>query len=149
MLDTRRRTIPLTAGAALMFAAAALQGCAEKPTPVAAGPQPQLFSVDFQGAAKSCSVPKLTLDAGKAAQASMKVRNDGGWCAVTVARDGEPYAAGLLTQAPDHGKVYVHPVGDDTRIDYTPSPGFSGTDTFAVTLLPGRPVLHVAVTVLR
>lgn len=141
--------IPLGACAALTLAAAALQGCAEKPKPVAAGPQPQLFSVDFQGAAKSCTVPKkVSLDPGKTTHAVMKLRNDGGWCAITVADDGHPYAAGLLTRQPDHGQVYIHPVGDTTRIDYTPSLGFSGLDSFEVTLLPGQPVLHVAVTVL-
>lgn len=149
LLDSRRRMIPLGACAALTLAAAALQGCAEKPKPVATGPQPHLFSVDFQGAAKSCTVPKTPgLDGGKTTQAAMKMRNDGGWCAISVADDGKPYAAGLLTQRPDHGRVYIHPVGDATRIDYTPLLGFSGADSFAVTLLPGRPELHVAVTVL-
>ena len=53
----------------------------------------------------------------------MQVGNDGGWCGITVAQDGKPYDAGLLTQAPEHGKVYIHPVGDATRIDYTPDLG--------------------------
>ena len=43
--------------------------------------------------------------------------------------------------------VYIHPVGDDTRIDYTPDLGFSGIDSFVVRLLPGNPVLRVNVTV--
>ena len=131
---------------ALALAGAALQGCGGKP----AGPAPpstRLFSSDFQGAAKTCVVAKFKLDAGKSASTSMQVGNDGGWCAMTVAQDGKPYDAGLLTQAPEHGDVYIHPVGDNTRIDYTPAMGFSGADSFAVTLLPDRPMLHVDVVV--
>lgn len=135
------------AGAALLLAVVALQGCAEKPAPVAAAPQPRLFAADFQGAAKHCTVSKVALAPGKTADATMQVANDGGWCAISVALDDAPYAAGLLSTPPDHGKVYIHPVGNDTRIDYTPALGFRGSDGFTVTLLPGRPVLQVSVTV--
>ncbi len=92
-------------------------------------------------------VPKLKLEPGKEVPASMQVNNDGGWCGITVAQINKPYDAGLLTQAPDHGAVYIHTVGDETRIDYTPERGFSGADTFAVRLLPGNPVIRVSVTV--
>lgn len=131
---------------ALALIGAILQGCAEKPPPPEA-PQPRLFASDFQGGAKQCSAPRVTLQAGKETPAAMQVGNDGGWCGIGVALDGQPYAAGLLTQAPEHGKVYIHPVGNDTRIDYTPDLGFSGSDSFVVTLLPGSPVLRVTVTV--
>jgi hypothetical protein len=143
--NIRQQPIRRAAWLALALAGAVLQGCAEKPAP--AQSQTRLFASDFQGGAKSCVVPKPRLDAGKEVSATMQVGNDGGWCGITVAQDGKPYAAGLLSQAPDHGNVYIHPVGDDTRIDYTPERGFSGTDTFVVKLLPGNPMLHVAVTV--
>ncbi len=78
----------------------------------------------------------------------MTLANDGGWCAVSVHQDGPtPFTAGLLTTRADHGKVYVHSVGDDTRIDYTPEPGFGGNDAFTVTLLPGNATIQVAATV--
>ncbi|HUB49471.1 MAG TPA: hypothetical protein VMB73_31235 [Acetobacteraceae bacterium] len=124
-----------------------LQGCGAQPGPQA--PQPRLFSSDFQGAAKSCTVPKPSLAAGKETAAAMTVANDGGWCAISVADDGKPYASGLLTELPAHGEVYIHPVGNMTRIDYTPDVGFAGSDAFAVRLLPGNPVLRVSVTVRR
>jgi hypothetical protein len=146
-LPQTRPGFRFTTWAALVLAGAVLQGCAEKPAPVAAARQPQLFATDFQGAAKRCTVPKVTLETGKTVEAGMKIGSGGGWCAISVAHDDAPYAAGLLTRAPEHGKVYIHPVGDDTRIDYTPALGFTGTDSFVVTLLPGRPALHVAVTV--
>ena len=50
----------------------------------------------------------------------MKLGNDGGWCAITVNNGGRPFDAGLLAAAPAHGKVLVHTVGNNTRIDYTP-----------------------------
>jgi hypothetical protein len=132
---------------ALALAGVVLQGCAEKPPPPPAQPHARLFVSDMQGGAKTCVVPKLKLDAGKEFSASMQVANDGGWCGITVGQDGKPYDAGLLTQAAEHGAVYIHPVGDDTRIDYTPELGFSGNDSFVVTLLPGSPVLRVTVAV--
>lgn len=124
-----------------------LQGCGPNPGPQAPGPR--LFSSDFQGAAKSCTVPKPALAAGKETAAAMTVGNDGGWCAISVADDGKPYATGLLTASPAHGDVYIHPVGNMTRVDYTPDVGFAGNDAFTVRLLPGSPVLRVSVTVRR
>jgi len=131
---------------ALALTGMALQGCAQK-APPAAEQHARLFASDFEGGAKRCIVPKLTLQAGKESPAAMRVGNDGGWCGITVAQDGQPYAAGLLEQSPGHGKVYIHPVGDDTRIDYTPELGFAGADSFVVKLLPGAPVIRVSVTV--
>jgi len=94
-------------------------------------------------------VPKVSLAPGKVTPVAMQVGNDGGWCGISVALDGHPYAAGLLSTPATHGRVHIHPVGDNTRIDYTPDRGFIGSDSFIVTLLPGRPVLRVGVTVVR
>jgi hypothetical protein len=86
----------------------------------------------------------------------MTVGNDGGWCAISVMQPASskesgptPYKAGLLTSRPAHGKVYVHTVGDATRIDYRPAPGYAGPDSFAVTLVPGNAVLRADVTVTK
>ena len=66
--------------------------------------------------------------------------------AITVAQSGRaPFSAGLLTSPPAHGKVLVHAVGDETRIDYTPTRGFTGSDAFAVTLIPGDPVVRAKI----
>jgi hypothetical protein len=120
--------------------------CTQPPAPVSTT---RLYAIDLAGAAKQCSVSKVALAAGKETAATMTVGNTGGWCAISVSEGGRPYAAGLLTTPAQHGKVYVHQVGDDTRIDYTPDTGFAGPDSFTVTLLPGRPMLRVAVTVTR
>jgi len=96
----------------------------------------------------------------------MAVVNDGGWCGILVSQNAapsrsnkgawaalgatqakQPFAAGLLQTRAQHGRVYIHAVGDETRVDYTPDPGFTGNDQFAVRLIPGDPVLTVAVTV--
>ena len=64
-----------------------------------------------------------------------------------MANRGRPFDTGLLTGRPDNGKVLVRRVGDTTRIDYTPNARFTGTDSFAVKLIPGDSVVKVAVTV--
>lgn len=124
-----------------------LASCMEQPPPAASGAR--LYAIDLAGGARHCVVPKVVLAPGKATPVAMQVGNDGGWCGISVALDGNPYAAGLLSTPPAHGRVHIHPVGDNTRIDYTPDSGFIGSDSFVVTLLPGRPAIHATVTVVR
>jgi hypothetical protein len=124
-----------------------IAGCAQKPPPQVS--TTRLYAIDQQGAAPNCKVsPNISLTAGKQTDATMAVGNNGGWCAISVAQPGpHPYNAGLLTARPAHGKVYIHTVGDNTRIDYTPDSGFAGADSFTATLLPGNAAIRVAVTV--
>ena len=68
----------------------------------------------------------------------------GGWCALTVANDGKPYAAGLVERRPEQGRVYIHSVGDETRVDYTPDAA-AVADRFAVQLIPGDATITVTV----
>lgn len=138
-----RRALPL----ALAGAAALLQGCAKEEAP-ARGPA-IVYSTDLRGGAAQCRTPeKLAPAPGQPTEARIAVGNDGGWCAVTVAAPGdEPFAAGLLSTRPQHGRVYIHTVGYWTRIDYTPARGYAGPDAFAVELLPGSAMLRVSVTV--
>jgi hypothetical protein len=131
---------------AMIGLAALLQGCAPQARPVSST---RLYATDFAGGAKSCTVPKVSPSAGKETPATMSVGNDGGWCGITVDDSGHPYQAGLLTARPAHGQVYIHSVGDATRIDYTPSKGYAGPDSFAVRLLPGEAVVRTTVTVER
>lgn len=145
-MPIHQRALRLPAGW-FFVTAALLSGCAPQGPPV---PTARIYAIDLQGAARRCLVPRsVTLAPGKVTTATMAVGNDGGWCAISVALQGQPYAAGLLTTEPTHGRVYIHPVGNYTRIDYTPDPRFVGSDLFAVTLLPGRPVLRVNATVTR
>src|SRR4051812_42262889 len=136
-----------TRGLTLAAALAGLVGCAQQQQ--AAAPGARLYYVDTQGAASLCTAPpRVELAAGQQAEATMVVKNDGGWCGITVAQSGpKPYDAGLLVGRPEHGRLHVHKVGDLTRVDYIPDAGFGGDDRFTVRFLPGNPALRVAVTV--
>jgi hypothetical protein len=129
---------------ALAATALLLQACAQRPP---AAPGARVFQADLAGAAKSCSVPQVTPAVGQETPVPIKMGNDGGWCAITVNNAGKPFDAGLLVTEPTHGKAYIHTVGDETRIDYTPDPRFAGSDSFAVKLIPGNAILRASVTV--
>ena len=119
-----------------------LQACSGKPAP-----PPRVFAADMRGAAKVCTAPPVTVAAGQTFDAAIKLGNDGGWCAITVNNNGRPFDAGLLTVAPQHGKVLIHTVGNDTRIDFTPVPRYAGADSFSVRLIPGEATIRVSATV--
>ena len=133
--------------AATLAAATLLQGCAE--VAFERGAQTRQYAIDQTGAAKSCTAPKdLKLAAGQSTAAAITVGRNEGWCAISLMQSGgRPYSAGLLKREPEHGTVYIHAVGDYTRIDYTPEKGYSGQDAYQVALLPGQPVLDVTVDV--
>jgi hypothetical protein len=135
-------------GLALAAGLLALAGCAQD-RPAQTASTARVYAVDLQGGAKLCTVPdQLTLSADRPAEARMVVGNDGGWCGITVAQPGpRPYTAGLVANRPEHGRVHVRTVGDRTRVDYIPDRGFTGTDAFAVRMLPGNATMQVAVTV--
>jgi hypothetical protein len=131
-------------GLAMAAVAVLLLACAEKPP---SGPQGRVFAADMTGAAKVCTVPPVAPVAEKTTDVAMKLGNDGGWCAITVNNNGRPFDAGLLAAQAAHGKVLIHTVGNDTRIDYTPTPRYAGADTFTVRLLPGDAMIRATVTV--
>ena len=137
-----RRTAPwLTIGVTALL----VQACTERP----GAPGARIYAVDMAGGARSCVVPRVVPAAGHETPVTMKVGNDGGWCAITVNDAGRPFAAGLLIDEPAHGEVVIHTVGDNTRIDYTPSSGFAGSDAFVVRLIPGNATIRAAVSVGR
>ena len=143
MISSKARFAKLALG---LGGIAALAACS---TPqVARAPSTPIYAADMQGGARVCTVPQdLTLsDAPTSVQ--MALQNDGGWCGIMVAQPGpHPYRLGLVTTRAQHGRVYVHSVGDATRLSYTPDPGFIGTDAFAIRLMPGSRQVQVAVTV--
>jgi hypothetical protein len=140
-LFPRRAAWPLAA----LAAACLVQGCTQ-PQMTASGTR--LYASDLAGGAAKCTVPTITVTDGKETSVPMTVGNNGGWCGISVSQAGpHPFSAGLLTARPAHGKVYIHSVGDATRIDYTPDARFAGSDSFAVELVPGNGILRIAVTV--
>jgi hypothetical protein len=102
------------------------------------------YSTDLAHKAANCSVPSVTLTDGASTDAAMTT-GGGGWCGIYVRKNDQPYGAGLLIQAPQKGAVYIHSVGDDTRVDYTPRAGTSGPDSFTVRFLPGDATMRVTV----
>jgi hypothetical protein len=134
-------------GLVLATTLAALAGCAQEQRPAASAHR--VFYADLQGGAQLCTVPRnVTLTPGQQTEATMVVGNDGGWCGISVSQSGpRPYDAGLLVGRPEHGRVHVRKVGDQTRIDYIPDAAFGGEDAFTVRMLPGNPALRVKVTV--
>lgn len=122
-----------------------LQACSQQPKAV---PGARVYAVDLTGGAKICEVPKVKPVDGQTTETGIKVGNDGGWCGIAVRQsDSKPFGAGLLASRPEHGSILIHEVGDDTRIDYTPDRAFTGSDSFAVKLIPGEAIIHIAVTV--
>jgi hypothetical protein len=124
--------------------AIALQGCAPKPP---AAPAARVFAADMTGAAHVCTAPPVSPGAGQTTDVAINLGNDGGWCAITVNNNGRPFDAGLLLAQPQHGKVLIHTVGNDTRIDYTPAAHYAGPDAFSVRLIPGDATIRITATV--
>lgn len=142
----RAGAVRYIAGTAVLVTGLMLASCAPAPGPV--GSQNRVYAADLSGAAKICEVPKVKPVAGGGAETTVKLANDGGWCAIPVHQDSaKPFDAGLLTRRPSHGIVLIHEVGDETRIDYTPERGFAGSDAFTVKLIPGNATINAAVTV--
>ena len=119
-------------------------------------PRPAWYAVDQAGAAKSCTVPKVTPAEGKDTPVPMTVGNDGGWCAISVTQPASPnesgpnpYKAGLLDEPPRARQGLCPHRGRRDPIDYRPAPGYAGPDSFAVTLVPGNAVLRADVTVTK
>jgi hypothetical protein len=150
MIHYRRPNCPSAtrsfAWLALLLASTLLQACGPNPTP--AGSRLRVFAADVTGAAQSCEAHEIAPAAGQTTEAAIKLANDGGWCGLPAHQEGpKPFEAGLLAVRPAHGNVLIHEVGDNTRIDYTPDRGFSGTDSFAVKLIPGDAKVNVSVVV--
>lgn len=106
----------------------ALAGCARTPPPAPA--------VDLQneGIAKTCTPSAVDLAAPT--PATIALTNDG-WCGlVTAEKDGQPFKYGLVKTRPEHGRVYIRPVNGQTRVEYSANPGYTGSDRFAVALVP-------------
>ena len=130
----------------LWLAATALlmQGCAPKQAAWSG-----IYAIDAAGGAKTCVAAPVTMPDGQAGVVPVQVSSEGGWCGETLSHNGAAYDSYLLVTRPSHGRVFAHHVGSNTRIDYTPDPGYVGTDSFAVRLIPGNAVFQAAVTVTR
>ncbi|HTZ70338.1 MAG TPA: hypothetical protein VMB71_06785 [Acetobacteraceae bacterium] len=134
-------------------AMALLAGCAQKlappppppvPLPPHIGPPP----------AHACTVAPFHVSDGGTATVTMKVSNEGGYCAATLtATNGEPYDAPLVPVMPQHGTPRVVKYNGKTSVEYTPNDGYMGHDSFVVHLLergkPGYTTLNMSIDVAK
>ena len=136
-MQARRLALP-------WMAALALAACTQQPGALTASSRHPTYSTDLAGKAASCTAPDVQLTQGQPAMGTIET-GGGGWCGIAVTRGGDALTAGLLTQAPRAGKVYIHTVGDVTRVDYTPT-GAVVADAFAVQFIPGDETMRVTVS---
>ncbi len=125
------------------LAALGLAGCMPEAAGTAGGSRSPVYATDLRGKAANCTAPEVALTPGKESVASITT-GGGGWCGIPVTRGGNAVTAGLLTQGARNGMVYVHTVGDVTRVDYTPR-GTAASDSFAVKFIPGDETMRVTV----
>jgi hypothetical protein len=144
-MKTIRSARSLRAWLCLAATALLAAGCAPSSGPTWNG----IFAVDVAGAAKTCAAPTVTPPDGLGLKVQVQMTNDGGWCGVVASRNGVAFDSYLLVTRPAHGRVFAHRVGTNTRIDYTPDPGYAGADSFAVHMVPGDATIEEAVTVSR
>ena len=133
------RSIALPCLAALALAACTQQVAAP------AGSRSPTYAVDLAGKAPTCIAPDVELTQGKDANGTI-MTGGGGWCGIAVTMGGNALTAGLLVQAPRSGRVFVHTVGDATRVDYIPAAGAVAPESFAVKFIPGDETMHVTVS---
>ena len=121
-----------------------LQGCAAPPPPPPR-PHATIYSTDMVNKAAVCSFTPLKALKDGSDNSVTLTTGGGGWCGFGLELDGHPYTAGLLTKGAKFGKVHIHTVGDDTRIDYTPQTLPAVADSFTVRLIPGNATIQVSV----
>ncbi len=126
------------------IAALGLTACTQQTGGLAASGRHPTYATDLAGKAAVCTAPDVQLTQGQAATGTLAT-GGGGWCGIAVTLGGDALTAGLLTQPPRAGQVYVHTVGDVTRVDYTPT-GAATADAFAVQFLPGDETMRVTVS---
>ena len=106
-----------------------------------------VYQTDLAGGARTCVAPTASPSDGQTVVVPMQVSNEGGWCGISATRNGAPFDSYVMVNRPAHGRVFAHRVGSNTRIDYFPDAGFTGTDSFAVRMIPGNAVIQGALTV--
>jgi hypothetical protein len=106
-----------------------------------------IFQTDMVGGARVCQTQPASPADGQNIQVPMQVSNEGGWCGIALQRGGVPFDSYLMVSRAQHGRVFAHRVGGNTRVDYTPDKGFVGADTFTIRMIPGDATVKAAVNV--
>ena len=77
----------------------------------------------------------------------MTVSSDGGWCGHGLTHNTYAFTGGNVVQPPEHGEARIRHLASRSLIEYRAVPGYSGDDSFSVTMLPGNSTYLVDVTV--
>ncbi len=85
--------------------------------------------------------------AGAGAPMAMTISNDGGWCAHRLTHNGYAFTGGNVVQQPQHGQARIRHLVNRSVIEYRSTPGYVGSDSFSVTMLPGNSTFLVDVEV--
>jgi hypothetical protein len=110
-----------------------LAGCAVKPPPPPAPPNPFGY---LKRSAVCTTGPISRTPEGQSV--TMSTRSDDGLCGIAVSQpEGGAYASFLLTTLPAHGNSFIYNYNKQTYVTYTASTAYAGPDSFAVSLVPG------------
>ncbi|MDG6094475.1 hypothetical protein LOC54_04995 [Acetobacter sp. AN02] len=119
-----------------VVAAGFLAGCNQGPIQTGAASDPDPYG--YLKTSAVCDVTSPKTDTPDAMNVTMKVRSDDGRCIFRISKPGGgAYASFGVSPSPEHGKPLLYNLSSQTVISYTPTLGYSGTDTFGVTLIPG------------
>ena len=98
-----------------------------------------------------CDVKKFFLVSLTTIHTGMTVAPDAGACTLTLVNpDLQIFnTAALVTSAPSHGQATAGLLASGTQVgvSYTPQPGFTGADSFAITIEPADRGVTFAVRV--
>ena len=104
-----------------------------------------------QTVAGACNVKKFFILSLSTTPTDMTVANNGGGCTFTVFNPDLQIVttAALVTSPPSHGEAAVGLLlgGRQAAVSYRPQPGYTGPDSFAVTLEPRDRGITLHVTV--
>ena len=122
--------------AVLALTGGMLAGCATTKGPVRAG-SPNPFGYMKKSAV--CNTTPIKTGADGQLSTTMTVRSDDGLCELKLSQaSGKTYVSFGVNPAPEHGKAFLYNLDNDTHLTYTPTMGYTGNDTFSVTLIPGE-----------
>lgn len=142
----------------VIASALTLAACATPTSPVqppvetAAAPPPVIAAAPVVPAgarAKICESPFRVgrHRAGAGAAMAMTVSSDGGWCGRSMTHDTYAFTGGNVVQPPQHGEARIRHLAFRSLIEYRATPGYTGGDSFSVTMLPGNSTYLVDVDV--
>lgn len=125
--------------------ASALAACAHQPVEAPTPPPPNPYG--YLKPAAFCEAPTPKLPPAGQATATMRLSDDGGFCAFHFSRPGNmPFAAGLVIHVPQHGQPLIYNYNGATVVSYTPTAGYIGPDSMTLELVPGAGQPRVTLT---